>query len=152
MNPLKILTDLIHKLILYVNGLGQPKVKDHGIKTESISTIKVKEKQPEPISKPSWVTQEQPKQHTPNLATGYTTNVGNHGTSSVYGNASTSAYRNSNIKVGGKYYDRKTFQEVFPDDLKDLLNGGDNIVPTEMWQMDMKKKSIPSAHKIINKK
>jgi hypothetical protein len=142
MNPLKTLINLIHKLTLFVNGLGQPKVKDHGIKTESISTIKVKEKQPEPISKPSWVTQEQPKQRTPNLTTGYTSNV--------YGNASTSAYRNNNIKVGGKYFDSNTYQEVFPEDLQDLLNGGENIAPTELWQMNLKKKSIPTANKIIN--
>ena len=142
MTPLKILLDLIHKIILFVNNIGQPKVKHHVNEDESISTIKVKEKKPEPKQDSSWVTREQPKKHTPNLATGYTSNV--------YGNASTSAYRDNNIKVGGKYFDRKTFQEVFPEDLKDLLTGGENIVPTEIWQMNLKKKSIPTTNKIIN--
>jgi hypothetical protein len=144
MTPLKILVDLIHKIITFVNGLGQPKVKHHVTEHETITTIKVKEKQPEPKQDSSWVTREQPKTHTPNLSTGYTSNV--------YGNASTSAYRNNNIKVGGKYFDPNTFQEIFPEDLKDLLNGGDNIAPTEIWQMNLKKKSIPTANKIINKK
>jgi hypothetical protein len=150
MIPLKILADLIHKLVLFVNGLGQPKVKHHVIEHETITAIKVKQKQPEPKHNSSWVTQEPPKQQY--MSTGSTTNVGSYGTSSAYGNASTSAYRNNNIKVGGKYFDPNTFQEIFPEDLKDLLKGGDNIAPTELWQMNLKKKSIPTANKIINKK
>ena len=149
MTAFKILINIINKLVLFVNGLGQPKVKDHGIKTESISTIKVKEKQPETYQESPWVRNEnkEPKSN----VTGYTTTVGHHGTSSVYGNASTSAYRNNNIKVGGKYFDPNTFQEIFPEDLRDLLSDGDNIAPTEMWQMDMKKKSTPQMRSVLNK-
>ena len=147
MTAFKILLNLIHKLTLFINGFGQPKVKQSIVEHETITAIKVKEKQPEVKHNTSWVTQEPPKnQH---IVTGYTTGgIGYSGTKGDLGTAS--VYRNNNIKLGGKYFDPATFQEIFPEDLKDLLNGGDNITPTEMWQMDMKKKSIPNKNKIID--
>jgi hypothetical protein len=149
MTAFKILVDLIHKLTLFVNGLGQPKVKQGIVEHETITAIKVKEKQPEAYQESPWVRNEnkEPKSN----VTGYTTTVGHHGTSSVYGNASTSAYRNNKIKLGGKYFDPNTFQEIFPEDLKDLLNGGDNILPTDIWKMYMNKKSTPQMRRVLNK-
>lgn len=145
------MTELLRKLVKWINSIGEPKTVNHLNLTETISAIKVKQKQPEVKHNSSWVTQEptNPKQYTHH--TGSTSNVGYNGTSSINGNASTSAYRNNNIKVGGKYFDANTFQEIFPEDLRDLLSDGDNIAPTDMWQMDMKKKSTPQMRSVLNK-
>lgn len=154
MTPLKILLNLIHKLTLFINGFGQPKVKQSIVEHETITAIKVKEKQPEVKHNTSWVTQEPPKnQHIvtgyTTVANGYTGSIGYSGTKGDLGTAS--GYRNNNIKLGGKYFDPNTYQEILPEDLKDLFNGGDNIVPTEMWQMNMNKKSTPQMRSVLNK-
>jgi hypothetical protein len=125
MNPLKILADLIYKLILYVNGLGQPKVKDHTVKNESISAIKIKVKTVEEYKESPWVKNENKQPKTNSIVTGTTqskVHMSDPYTFDMWGLSSTSMYH----KTGDKHLD-------------DILSGGYNVMPVDMTPKPHKK-------------
>ena len=110
------MTELLQRLVKWVNSIGEPKTVNHLNVTESISAIKVKpKKEVEVYQESPWVRKE-------NL-TGVTTNTRTEkqsGVSNTLGVSSTSM-ANSNFN-----------KREFAEDLKDILMGGNNINPVDI--------------------
>ena len=162
----------IEKLVRFINEIGKPKTVNHNTNVEVISAVKVKPNKPK--EEPNlWDVNHQKNNRVVSSGTtqnfidyqknkfgsyGVTGSIGVSGMAGSYGSSSKAGSNGTAggrpIKVGGSYFDPHTFQQVFPEDLKDLLTGGDNVTPTditEMYTNTIKAKTVNSQLK-SNKK